>query len=59
MSSLQHEEALIEELNEVMADWRDHYETLEEAANELLEGYFAEYSDNDESELDFDEDWIT
>ncbi len=56
MSNLDHEAGLIEALNEVMADWRDHYETLEEAAEELLEGYLSEYSDNDESELDFDED---
>lgn len=56
MGSIQHEEALIEALNEVMADWRDHYETLDEAADELLEGYSSEYSDDDGGELNFEDD---
>lgn len=54
MSNLDHEAGLIEALNAVMDDWREHYDTLEEAAAELLEGYSNEYSDNDEAELDFD-----
>lgn len=56
MSSLRDEELLIEKLNEVMAAWRDHFDTIDEAANELLEGYSGEYSDNDESELNFEDD---
>ena len=63
-SSIDYEAQLIEELNEVLVHWREEYDTLEEAAVELLgihpadyPGYSSYVDDGElQGELNFEDD---